>query len=108
MVFSQAQVNEYSLLSQSELGPPTLHFKARNRSTPAWSAVEQGNFDGYQVLRISDAPYVIEVHIVPSAADSTGMGESAVPPLAPAVAIAIVAATGKQVRRLPIDLASHA
>jgi isoquinoline 1-oxidoreductase subunit beta len=68
-------------------------------------AVEQSNFDGYQVLRITDAPD-IEVHIVPSTADPAGMGESAVPPLAPAVANAIFAATGKRIRRMPLDLSS--
>src|SRR5215472_1449325 len=68
-------------------------------------AVEQENFDGYQVLRISDAPDV-EVHIVPSNADPGGMGETGVPPLAPAVANAVFAATGKRIRRLPIDSAS--
>jgi hypothetical protein len=46
----------------------------------------------------------IEVHIVPSATDPTGMGESAVPPLAPAVADAVFAAAGKRVRRLPMGL----
>lgn len=65
-------------------------------------AVEQGNFDGYQVLRMSDAPDV-EVHIVPSSGDPGGMGEPGVPPLAPAVANAVFAATGKRIRRLPID-----
>jgi isoquinoline 1-oxidoreductase subunit beta len=70
-------------------------------------AVEQGNFDGYQVLRISDAPD-IEVYIMPSTGDPGGMGETGVPPLAPAVANAVFAATGKRVRRLPIDPASLA
>jgi isoquinoline 1-oxidoreductase beta subunit len=70
-------------------------------------AVEQDNFDGYQVLRITDAPD-IEVHIVPSTAEPSGMGESAVPPLAPAVANAVFAATGKRLRRLPTKLTSHA
>jgi isoquinoline 1-oxidoreductase beta subunit len=70
-------------------------------------AVEQNNFDGYQVLRMSDAPDV-EVHIVPSNRDPGGMGETGVPPLAPAVANAVFAATGKRVRRLPIDPASLA
>ena len=70
-------------------------------------AVQQDNFDGYQVLRITDAPD-IEVHLVPSTAGPTGMGESAVPPLAPAVANAVFAATGKRLRRLPVDLASGA
>jgi isoquinoline 1-oxidoreductase beta subunit len=70
-------------------------------------AVEQSNFDGYQVLRMSDAPD-IEVHIVASTEDPGGMGETGVPPLAPAVANAIFAATGKRIRRLPIDPASLA
>jgi len=65
-------------------------------------AVEQGNFDAYQVLRMSDAPD-IEVHIAASGGDPGGMGETAVPPLAPAVANAVFAATGKRIRRLPID-----
>ena len=70
-------------------------------------AVEQSNFDGYPVLRIGDAPDV-EVHIVASTEDPGGMGETGVPPLAPAVANAIFAATGKRIRRLPIDPASLA
>jgi isoquinoline 1-oxidoreductase beta subunit len=70
-------------------------------------AVEQGNFDAYQVLRMSDAPD-IEVHIVPSNGDPGGMGETGVPPLAPAVANAVFVATGKRIRRLPIDPASLA
>jgi len=65
-------------------------------------AVEQDNFDGYQVLRIADAPEV-EMHILDSGEKIGGMGETAVPPLAPAVANAIFAATGKRIRRLPID-----
>jgi isoquinoline 1-oxidoreductase beta subunit len=70
-------------------------------------AVEQANFDGYQVLRIREAPDV-EVHIVPSNRDPGGMGETGVPPLAPAVANAVFAATGRRIRRLPIDLTSLA
>jgi isoquinoline 1-oxidoreductase beta subunit len=70
-------------------------------------AVEQSNFDDYQVVRMSDAPD-IEVHIVASNGDPGGMGETGVPPLAPAVANAIFAATGKRIRRLPIDPGSLA
>lgn len=66
------------------------------------AAVEQSNFNDYSVLRIVQAPE-IEVHIVPSTEAPTGMGEPGVPPLAPAVANAIFAATGVRVRRLPID-----
>jgi isoquinoline 1-oxidoreductase beta subunit len=68
-------------------------------------AVEQSNFHDYQVLRIDQAPD-IEVHIVPSTEDPGGMGEPGVPPLAPAVANAVFAATGKRVRRLPIAINS--
>jgi isoquinoline 1-oxidoreductase beta subunit len=52
--------------------------------------VVQGNFDGYPLLRIGDMP-AVEVHIVPSTAAPTGIGEPGVPPLAPAVANAIAA-----------------
>jgi isoquinoline 1-oxidoreductase subunit beta len=65
-------------------------------------AVEQSNFHDYRVLRMADAPE-IEVHIVPGGKDpGDGVGESGVPPTAPAVANAIFAATGKRLRRLPI------
>lgn len=64
--------------------------------------VEQSNFDEYQVLRLNQAPR-IEVHIVPSAAAPTGVGEPGVPPIAPAVANALFAATKKRLRRLPFD-----
>ena len=65
-------------------------------------AVQQSNFHNYQVLRMKDAPE-IEVHLVPAQGDPAhGVGEAGVPPLAPAVANAIFAATGKRVRRLPM------
>jgi isoquinoline 1-oxidoreductase subunit beta len=63
--------------------------------------VEQGNFDRYPVLRIADMP-IIEVYIVPSAEKPTGVGEPGVPPLAPALANAIFAATGQHIGQLPI------
>lgn len=63
--------------------------------------VDQSNFHDYQPVRIADMPRV-EVHIVPSAGNPTGIGEPAVPPLAPAVANALAAATGKRIRKLPI------
>src|SRR5713226_1610486 len=67
--------------------------------------VEQSNFNDYEVLRMSDAPPVIEVHIVPSVESPGGCGEPGVPPAAPALANAIFAATGKRIRRLPIRAA---
>jgi isoquinoline 1-oxidoreductase beta subunit len=63
--------------------------------------VVQRNFHDYEMLRINESPE-IEVYIVPSAENPTGVGEPGVPPVAPAVANAIFAATGKRVRRLPI------
>jgi isoquinoline 1-oxidoreductase beta subunit len=69
--------------------------------------VEQGNFDTYPLLRIDEMPHV-EVHIVPSSAAPTGIGEPGVPPLAPALANAIAAATGKRLRRMPLRTAELA
>ncbi len=66
--------------------------------------VEQTNFHQYQVLRINEMP-AVEVHIVPSQEKPTGVGEPGVPPLAPALANAIAAATGKRLRSLPLKLA---
>lgn len=63
--------------------------------------VQQRNFDTYPVLRMSQMPK-IEVYIVSSANNPTGVGEPGVPPLAPALANAIFAATGKHITRLPI------
>ncbi|HRD67572.1 MAG TPA: xanthine dehydrogenase family protein molybdopterin-binding subunit [Candidatus Competibacter sp.] len=67
--------------------------------------VEQSNYADYPLLRIGEMPQ-IEVHIVPSEARPTGVGEPGVPPIAPAVANALYAATGKRVRDLPIDPAA--
>ncbi len=63
--------------------------------------VQQRNFHDYQMLRINEAPE-IEVYIVPSTEKPTGVGEPSVPPVAPAVANAIFAASGKRIRKLPI------
>lgn len=67
--------------------------------------VKQRNFHDYPMLRINEAPE-IEVYIVPSTENPTGVGEPGVPPVAPAVANAILAATGKRVRKLPIRVDS--
>jgi isoquinoline 1-oxidoreductase beta subunit len=65
--------------------------------------VQQGNFDDFPLLRMSEMPE-IAVHIVPSREDPGGVGEPGVPPIAPAVCNAVLAATGKPVRSLPIRL----
>jgi isoquinoline 1-oxidoreductase beta subunit len=69
--------------------------------------VMQSNFDEYRPLRMSEMPEV-EVHIVDSSEPPTGIGEPGTPPIAPAVANAIFALTGKRVRRLPFELTTFA
>ncbi len=64
--------------------------------------VEQTNFHTYPMLRIAEAP-VVETHILDSGQPPGGLGEPGVPTVAPAICNAIFAATGKRVRRLPID-----
>ena len=63
--------------------------------------VKSANFFDYQILRMSEA-IEVEVHIVESDAPISGIGEPGLPPVAPAVANAIFAATGARVRRLPM------
>jgi CO/xanthine dehydrogenase Mo-binding subunit len=67
--------------------------------------VRQSNFLDYKPLRISEMPQ-IDVHIVASDAPPTGVGEPGVPPLAPALANAIAAATGQRLRKLPLRLSA--
>ena len=64
--------------------------------------VEQTNFDSYQVLRINEAPDV-EVHIVQNSEPPGGMGEAGTSAIVPAVVNAIFAATGKRLRKMPVD-----
>jgi isoquinoline 1-oxidoreductase subunit beta len=64
--------------------------------------VEQTNFDTYQILRMNEAP-AIEVHIVQSFEPPGGMGETGTSAIIPAVANAVFAATGRRLRKLPID-----
>ena len=66
--------------------------------------VQQSNFHDYRPLRLHESP-VVETHIVPSTEPPSGVGEPGVPPIAPAVANAVFAATGKRLRRLPLRLA---
>ena len=76
--------------------------------TLADGAVEQANFTDYNVVRLADAP-AMSVHIVDSGASFIGgVGEPGTPPIAPAVANAIFAATGKRLRELPLKLGKGA
>lgn len=64
--------------------------------------VDQTNFANYVLARQAEAPRQTHVHIVPSTEPPAGVGEPGVPPMAPAIANAIFAATGKRLRELPI------
>lgn len=72
-----------------------LHFKD--------GRVQESNFHDYRVLRLKEMPHV-EVHIAPSTDKMGGIGETAVPPIAPAVANAVFTLTGRRLRELPLRL----
>jgi isoquinoline 1-oxidoreductase subunit beta len=65
-------------------------------------AVQQRNFPDYPMVRLAHAP-LVETWLVPSERDPSGVGEPGVPPLAPAVANALFALTGKRMRKLPLQ-----
>jgi isoquinoline 1-oxidoreductase beta subunit len=69
--------------------------------TAAGGRIQQGNFNDYRVLRIGQTPDT-RIHLVASEALPSGVGEPGVPPIAPAVANALFAATGKRFRELPL------
>jgi CO/xanthine dehydrogenase Mo-binding subunit len=64
--------------------------------------VQEANFDGFPLLRMNEMP-AVEVYIADSRRPPSGIGEVGVPPISPAVTNAIFAATGKRVRRLPVE-----
>ncbi len=96
-------VNPGGIRAQMEGGiNDALSTALREKITVRNGRVVQANFDDYPLMRIADAPREIDVHIVPSDAPPSGVGEPPVPPLAPALTNAIFAATGHRIRRLPI------
>lgn len=95
-------INPAGIEGQAESGitwglSATLHGKIDFKNGGAM----QRNYRDFEVLRMNEAPRV-EVHIIEGADRPGGFGETAVPPVAPAVANAIFAATGKRIRSLPI------
>ena len=83
-----------------------LSTMALQQITMQRGVIQQDNFDQYQVMRIAPTPE-IDVHFIESDNPSTGLGEPALPPLAPAVANAIFAATGERVRSMPLSEAGY-
>jgi isoquinoline 1-oxidoreductase beta subunit len=71
--------------------------------TVAGGAIVESNFDDAPLLRFDEMPEV-EVHIIESSAPPTGVGEAGVPPVAPAIANAVFAATGRRLRDLPLRI----
>ena len=95
-------VNPAIIASQMESGIAfALSAALEGRISLEDGRVAQSNFHDYRVLRMPDMPKV-DVHIVPSSEPPGGVGEPGVPPLAPALANAIVAAGGPRVRQLPL------
>ncbi|MBL8988811.1 MAG: xanthine dehydrogenase family protein molybdopterin-binding subunit [Gemmatimonadetes bacterium] len=76
----------------------------RERVTIEGGRVVQRNFDGYRLLRINEAPVVLETYFVETDTHPTGFGEPAVPPVAAGLANAIFRATGKRLRSLPLEI----
>ena len=79
-----------------------LSTMAMQKITMEDGVIQQGNFDQYPVMRIGATPE-IDVHFIQSENPSTGLGEPALPPVAPAVTNAIFAATGERIRSMPLS-----
>jgi isoquinoline 1-oxidoreductase beta subunit len=98
-------VNPERIKSQFEGGAAfAASLALKSEITIKNGAVQQTNFNDYQVARMADAPYETAVHIIESNEKPTGVGEPPIPPFIPALCNAIYAATGKRIRQLPVKL----
>src|SRR6202171_2482084 len=95
-------VNPSGVVAQVESAAVyALSAMMKNAITIERGRVKQANFNDYDMPRMKEMPK-IEVHVVTSKEDPTGIGEPGLPVVAPAVGNAVFAATGKRLRRLPI------
>ncbi len=69
--------------------------------------ITQGNLHEYPIMRMSEAPRTVEVAFIQTDVAPTGAGEPALPPVAPAIANAIFAATGQRIRQMPFSNAGY-
>jgi isoquinoline 1-oxidoreductase beta subunit len=98
-------VNPLGVAAQMESGVAFgLSAALHSELTMKEGRVQESNFHDYPILRLHEMPKV-EVHIVASREKSGGAGEPGTPPVAPAVANAVFALTGKRLRELPLRLA---
>jgi isoquinoline 1-oxidoreductase beta subunit len=79
-----------------------LSAMAAQQITMTNGQIDQSNFHDYRVLRMPAAP-VVDIHFIQSDFSPTGLGEPALPPLAPAVGNAVFAANGHRIRKMPIS-----
>jgi len=97
-------INPDGLAAQMESGVVFgLSAALKGEITLERGRVQQGNFDSYSIVTLEEAP-IVETYPVQSTEPPTGAGEPGLPAVAPAVANAVFAATGKRIRRLPIRL----
>jgi isoquinoline 1-oxidoreductase beta subunit len=87
---------------QGGIGFGLTQLMAKGAITLKDGRVEQRNFDGFAPPYIADAPVTIDVHIVPSTEAPTGVGETPVPSISPAVVNALARLTAKRYRTLPL------
>lgn len=114
-VDAQNQVTVHKVIVVGDIGPIINMSSAENQTQGAVidgistmnlelsierGRVSEGNFDEYPIMRITGTPQV-ETHFIESDYTPTGLGEPALPPVAPAVANAVFAATGRRVRQMP-------
>ena len=96
-------VNPLGVAAQIEGGVcDALSTALHERITINNGSVVETNFDRYRLMKINEAPPIVETHIVKNDFPPSGVGEPPVPPLAPALTNAIFDATGLRLRELPI------